>query len=129
MKNGYQHVVLDDFVDKLRIMHKERTARLEALKTKEDALAYRDYVRGVVATAFGPFPERVPLDSVVLYCSNNLKKYANGKYKKQIGTFIRCEYEGIEGYILAKYLVPAPECEPVETKQNNKKFSQSIFFT
>ena len=65
MKNGYQHVVLDDFVDKLRIMHKERTARLEALKTKEEALAYRDYVRGVVATAFGPFPERVPLDSVV----------------------------------------------------------------
>ncbi len=63
---------------------------------------------------------RVPLDSVVLYCSNNLKKYANGKYKKQYSTFIRCEYEGIEGYILAKYLVPAPECEPVETKQNNK---------
>ncbi len=65
MKNGYQHIVLDDFVDKLRTMHKERTARLEALKTKEDALAYRDYVRGVVAKAFGPFPERVPLDSVV----------------------------------------------------------------
>ena len=65
MKSGYQHIVLDDFVEKLRAMHKERTARLEALKTKKDALAYRDYVRGVVAKAFGPFPAKVPLDSVV----------------------------------------------------------------
>lgn len=62
---------------------------------------------------------KVPLDAIVLYCSNNVAQYAHGKYKKQYRLFIRCEYEGQEGYILRKHLVPAPEFEPVETKQNN----------
>ena len=61
---------------------------------------------------------KVPLGAIVLYCSNNINKYANGKYKKQKDLFIRCEYEGQEGYILKKHLEPAPEFEPAETKQN-----------
>lgn len=62
---------------------------------------------------------KVPLDAIVQYCSNNVSKYANGKYKQQYKLFIRCEYEGQEGYILKKHLVPAPEAEMAETRQNN----------
>lgn len=61
----------------------------------------------------------VPLDAIVYYCTNNVKKYQNVKYKKQAPLFIKCEYEGQEGYILSRYLEPAPEFEPAETKQNN----------
>lgn len=58
---------------------------------------------------------KVPLDAIVLYCNNNIQKYAAGKYKKQADLYIRCEYDGMEGYILKKYLTPAPEAEPAET--------------
>lgn len=62
---------------------------------------------------------KVPLDDIVYYCSDNVKKYAYSPYKAQIKKFIRCEYDGQEGYILRKYLEPAPEFEPVETKAEN----------
>ena len=55
---------------------------------------------------------KVPLDSIVLYCNNNVAKYAPSNYKKQAKLFIRCEYDGMEGYILKQYLKPAPEAEP-----------------
>ena len=61
---------------------------------------------------------KVPAGEIVLYCNNNVKKYAKAQYKKQASLFIRCEYDGQEGYILKKHLQPAPECEPAETKQN-----------
>ena len=61
-KNGYGHMVLDYYVERLRAMRAERHERLSKLKTKEDAIAYQQYVRGVVDKAFGPWPERVPLD-------------------------------------------------------------------
>ena len=62
---------------------------------------------------------KVPAGAIVLYCNNNVKKYAQGQYRKQAPLFIRCEYEGQEGYILKKYLQRAPECEPAETRQNS----------
>lgn len=62
---------------------------------------------------------KVPLDAIVQYCNNNVAKYQPGKYKQQYKLFIRCEYEGVEGYILKKHLVPAPEFEMAETRQNN----------
>ena len=68
---------------------------------------------------------KVPLDSIVLYCSNDIGQFAHGKYKKQYKLFIRCEYEGQEGYILRKHLIPAPECEPVETKQNSEMMTRA----
>ncbi len=61
-KNGYGHMVLDYYVERLRAMRAERHERLSKLKTKEDAIAYQQYVRSVVDKAFGPWPERVPLD-------------------------------------------------------------------
>jgi len=66
---------------------------------------------------------KVPLGSIVLYCSKNIRKYAHGAYKKQYEKFIRCEYEGQEGYILKQYLELAPEFEPAETKQYNDTMS------
>lgn len=67
---------------------------------------------------------KVPLDAIVLYCNNNVRQYAAGKYRKQADLFIYCEYEGLEGYILKKYLQPAPECEPAETRQNNDEMTK-----
>ena len=63
---------------------------------------------------------KVPLDAIVLYCNNNLFRYAKAQYRAQAEKFIRCEYEGQEGYILKKYLQPAPECEPAETMENSE---------
>lgn len=63
---------------------------------------------------------QVPLDAIVLNCSNNVQKYAPAKYRLQVDKFIRCEYEGQEGYILKKYLVKAPEQEPAESKAYSK---------
>ena len=67
----------------------------------------------------GKVLSKVPLGAIVLYCSNNTYKYANAAYRKQKDLFIRCEYEGQEGYILKKYLEPAPEFEPAETRQSS----------
>ena len=57
----------------------------------------------------------VPLGDIVYNCSKNIKKYAPGNYRQQYQWFIRCEYEGQEGYILKKFLRRAPEFEPPET--------------
>lgn len=67
---------------------------------------------------------KVPAGAIVLYCNNNVKRYAPGQYKKQASLFIRCEYEGQEGYILKKYLQRAPECEPAETRQNSDEMTK-----
>ena len=62
---------------------------------------------------------KVPLNAIVLYCSNNISKYTGGKYKKQKELYIKCEYDGQEGYILKKYLEPAPDFEPAESKADS----------
>ena len=67
---------------------------------------------------------KVPLDAIVLYCSNDIYHYARATYRKQAELFIRCEYEGQEGYILKKYLQKAPEFEPGETKAFNNIMSR-----
>lgn len=66
---------------------------------------------------------QVPLDAIVLYCTNNEKIFEYSPYKKQVHQYIRCEYEGQEGYILKKYLEKAPEFEPVETKAESREMS------
>ena len=85
----------------------------------------RDYVSlRATPDKTGVVLAKVPLDSIVLYCSNNVRQYASGKYRKQAELFIRCEYDGQEGYILKKHLKPAPEFEPAETKQNNDEMTK-----
>ncbi|NLF62327.1 MAG: hypothetical protein GX574_14395, partial [Lentisphaerae bacterium] len=60
-RNGYPHIVVDDYVDKLRAKRAERTRALAALKTREDALAYQAKLRQAIARSFGPKPKQVPL--------------------------------------------------------------------
>lgn len=61
----------------------------------------------------------VPLGAIVLYCTCNERLYAKAQYRSQIHMYVRCEYEGQEGYIMRKYLEPAPEYEPAVTKAEN----------
>lgn len=60
-KNGYQHMVLDHYVERLRQIHRERDERLAAVQSREDALAYQRAARQAILEAFGPWPERTPL--------------------------------------------------------------------
>ena len=59
---------------------------------------------------------KVPLDAIVYYCTRNEKTFAYSPYKKQVHQYVKCEYEGQEGYIMTMYLEKAPEYEPVESK-------------
>ena len=85
----------------------------------------RDYVSlRATPDKTGTVLAKVPLGSIVLYCSNDVRQYAPGNYRKQAELFIRCEFEGQEGYILKKHLERAPEFEPAETMQNNDEMSR-----
>ena len=66
---------------------------------------------------------KLELDEIVYNCSRNEKEFAYSPYRKQVHMFTKCIYEGQEGYILSKYLEPAPEYEPVATKGENRKMS------
>ena len=63
-------------------------------------------------------------DEIVYYCSRNEKEFAYSPYRKQVHMFTRCVYEGQEGYILSRYLEPAPEYEPVETRGESRKMNR-----
>lgn len=63
MRNGYAHMVHDDLVRRVRAIHAERAARLTSLQTREEALAYQARVRAAIRQAFGPWPERTPLNA------------------------------------------------------------------
>lgn len=63
-------------------------------------------------------------DSIVYYCSRNEKEFAYSPYRKQVHMFTRCVYEGQEGYILSRFLEPAPECEPAETRAESRTMTR-----
>ncbi|MBC7315255.1 MAG: hypothetical protein H5T70_02390, partial [Chloroflexi bacterium] len=63
MRNGYAHMVHDDLVRRVRAIHVERAARLASLQTREEALAYQARIRAAIRQAFGPWPERTPLNA------------------------------------------------------------------
>lgn len=62
MPTGYQHMVLDYYVAKLRKAKKQRQAELKAIKTRDQAFVYQRTIRQAVEEAFGPWPEAVPLN-------------------------------------------------------------------
>ena len=64
-QNGYQHMVLDHYVSKVRAMREERQARLDAVKTPADAQAYQEHVRLAIERAFAPRPDKTPLNTQV----------------------------------------------------------------
>ena len=65
IRNGYQHMVLDQYVAQVRQVRDARAARLEAIATPKDALAYRQRVRAVIDRAFSPRPPKTPLNARV----------------------------------------------------------------
>lgn len=64
-RNGYQHMVLDEYVCRVREIFAGRRARLEAISTPEQAQAYQQHVRAVIRQAFVPqggLPPKTPLN-------------------------------------------------------------------
>ena len=43
-RNGYGHMVLDDYVARVRAVNADRAKRLSSIRTKKEAFAYRDEV-------------------------------------------------------------------------------------
>ncbi|MBN1582786.1 MAG: acetylxylan esterase [Anaerolineae bacterium] len=65
VRNGYQHMVLDDYVHKLRPIREQRRDRLAAIATPEQARAYQQQVRQAIRRAFAPVPPKTPLNARV----------------------------------------------------------------
>ena len=63
--NRFPRIVQEYFVEQVRRAQRERLERLDAVRSREDAEAYRDEVRAKIASSFGPFPEKTPLNARV----------------------------------------------------------------
>jgi len=59
--------------------------------------------------------EEVPLGDIVYYCQP-----VRGIVNNQSHLFVQCEYNGEFGYVLKKYLEPAPEYEPADSSSESK---------
>lgn len=58
-------MVTDAYVRQLREIRRERRARLDAVRTRSDALKYQEHVRAAIARAFSPRPPKTPLNARV----------------------------------------------------------------
>lgn len=56
-------MVQDYYISRLRAIEREGNARRAALRTKADAEAYVENARSRIAAAFGPMPEKAPLNA------------------------------------------------------------------
>ncbi|MBN1400144.1 MAG: hypothetical protein JXA74_04860, partial [Anaerolineae bacterium] len=63
MRNGYGHMLLDDYVERVRAMRRERAARLAAIATPEEALAYAAAAKRAIEASFQPVPPKTPLNA------------------------------------------------------------------
>src|SRR4026208_1510545 len=61
--NRFPRMVQEFFVARENEIYQQRLKRLAALKTKADAQAYVESVRGQIRQAFGPYPEKTPLNA------------------------------------------------------------------
>ena len=59
--------------------------------------------------------EEIPLGDIVLYCQP-----VRGIVNNQSHLFVQCEYNGEFGYVLRRYLEPAPEYEPADSSSESK---------
>jgi len=57
-------MVADYLVDRLRELRKERDARLNVIRSRQDAEKYQARVRHAISRAFAPLPKRTPLNAV-----------------------------------------------------------------
>ena len=60
-RNGYGHMVLDDYVARVRAVNADRAKRLSSIRTKKEAFAYQDTVREAIDKAYRPWPRKTPL--------------------------------------------------------------------
>jgi dienelactone hydrolase/pimeloyl-ACP methyl ester carboxylesterase len=58
-------MVLDDIVERVREIRQDRRQRLDAIRTREQALAYQRRVRRAIRQACGPRPSKTPLHARV----------------------------------------------------------------
>jgi len=65
MRQGYGHMVVDDYVRRLRTLDARRSERLGEITTPADARAYCDEVKRRARACLGPLPERTPLKAAV----------------------------------------------------------------
>ena len=65
-RNGYGHMVLDDYVVRVRAVNADRAKRLSSIRTKKEAFAYRDEVREAIDKAYRPWPSKTPLNARVV---------------------------------------------------------------
>ena len=68
IRNGYQHMVLDEYVRQVREITADRKARLDAISTPEEARAYQQRVRDVIRQSFTPqagLPPKTPLNAKI----------------------------------------------------------------
>ena len=59
---GYQHMVHDYYVARVRTIHEQRREKFQSIKTKDQALAYQQEVRKAINSAFSPRPQKTPLN-------------------------------------------------------------------
>ncbi len=60
--NGYAHMVLDDYVSRIRDLGAQRSERLASIRSRRQALSYQADVQRAIRKAFGPRPKKTPLE-------------------------------------------------------------------
>ena len=65
-RNGYGHMVLDDYVARVRAVNADRAKCLSSIRTKKEAFTYRDEVREAIDKAYRPWPSKTPLNERVV---------------------------------------------------------------
>ncbi len=63
--NGYQHLVLDDYVRRLREIRAQRASFLRSVHSRAGVRAFQDYCLDAVERAFAPRPRRSPLNPLI----------------------------------------------------------------
>ncbi len=60
--NSYRHMVHDYYVARVREIHKQRSERLENIRTKRQAVLYQQEVKEAIRQAFSPRPRKTALN-------------------------------------------------------------------
>ena len=68
---GYQHMVHDYYIERLRATYAERKAALRSLRTRAQARQYQEEVRRAITRAFTPRPPKTPLNA---RCSGTIER-------------------------------------------------------
>lgn len=59
---GYMYMLRDEFIRRMRVTYACRRETLTGIRTRAQALRYRNMIRRKLANCFGPLPEKTPLN-------------------------------------------------------------------